>query len=64
MNRSLPMYVIVSGEETSTVTKNEVIMRSPDTAINLDELNLEESFYNNEGIKTIVDNCLQKIKLK
>ena len=64
MNRSRPMYVIVSGEETSTVKKSEVIMRSPDTSINLDELNLLESFYNNEGIMGIITDCVQEIELE
>jgi len=63
MNRSRQMYVIVSGEETSTVKKSEVIMRSPDTSINLDELNLDKSFYNNEGIMGIIKDCIQEIKL-
>lgn len=64
MNRSRPMYVIVSGEETSTVKKSEVIMRSPNTSINLDELNLLESFYNNEGIMRIITDCIQEIELE
>lgn len=64
MNRSRPMYVIISGEETSTVKKSEVIMRRPDTSINLDELNLLESFYNNEGIMRIIADCVQEIELE
>lgn len=63
MNKSEPMYVLVSEEETSTVNEREVIIRSPHALINLDELNLEESFYTNEEIMMIVEDCADKIKM-
>lgn len=63
MNKSEPMYVFVSEEETSTVNEREVIIRSPHAFINLDELNLEESFYTNEEIMTIAEDCADKIKM-
>lgn len=36
-------------------------MRSPNTFIDLDELNLEESFYTNEQIMDIMDDCMKEI---
>lgn len=61
MNKSKPMYVFVSGEETSTIIEKEDIER-PNASINLDELNLEESFYANEEIMTIVEDCAEKLE--
>lgn len=61
MNRSKTMYVTASGREISTVNRREVAMRSPNTFIDLDELNLEESFYTNEQIMDIMDDCMKEI---
>lgn len=63
MNRSKPMYVSVSEDETSTVTKSEVIMRSPSINIDLDEMNFGESFYTNEEVTKILEDCMKEINL-
>lgn len=61
MNRSESMYISVSGEEVSTVSKKEVTMRSANTFIDLDELNLNKSFYTNEKIMSIMEECVIEI---
>lgn len=63
MNRSKTMYVSVSKEGISTITKKEVDMRRPHTSINIDKLDVNGSFYSNNDIAEIIKACTEKINV-
>lgn len=61
MNNSLPMHVFFSDEEIRTIRKEEARIRAGDTFVDLDRLNLNESFYTNEEINAIIEDIEDKL---
>ena len=59
INRNDQMYVFFSDTEIRTITKKEFLMRCPHNSINIDEINLDESFYTNKKVMGIIADCIK-----